>query len=339
MNMAETLRVGIIGAGWPGQAHAKGYAATPGFKLAAVADLIPERRQKLMAEVGIAKEFTDAKELLEDREIDVVSVCLPNHLHAPTAIAALKAGKHVLCERPPALSAAEAKKIQKAAEKAGKVLLYGFQRRFGGGEQAAKQAVEKGYAGEVYHARASWMRTRGIPRGTGWFTDKSKSGGGAIIDLGLSVLDLAWWILGQPVPLSVSASLHQRFGLEVEDAGFALMRFEGGKSLELAASWAINQPPQQQGTGCRLFGQQGTVDVYTSQGAMIYRPFNEKGDAKVTPLKPPKVQGHVAMIRHFRQCILGQATPSAGPAEGLVLMRMIDAIYKSAATGKSVEIK
>jgi predicted dehydrogenase len=336
--MAETLRVGIIGGGWPGQAHAKGYATAGGFKLTGVADLIPERRKQLMAEFSIAKEFDDAKKLLADRDIDVVSICLPNHLHAPIAIAALKASKHVLCERPPALDAKEAKKMQAAAEKAGKVLLYGLQRRFGGGEQAAKQAVEKGYAGEVYHARASWMRTRGIPRGTGWFTDKNKSGGGAMIDLGLSVLDLAWWILGQPKPLSVLASVHRRFGLEVEDAGFALIRFDGGKSIELAAGWAINQPPQQQGTGCRLFGEQGMVDVYTPQGAMIYRSFNEKGEAKATALKPPKVQGHVAMIRHFRQCILGQATPLVGPVDGVLLMRMMDAIYKSAANGKSVPL-
>jgi predicted dehydrogenase len=334
--MAETLRVGIIGGGWPGQAHAKGYAATGGFKLAAVADLIPQRRAKLMAEFAIAKEFTDAKELLADRDIDVVSVCLPNHLHAPVTIAALKAGKHVLCERPPAINGKEAKKMQAAAEKSGKVLLYGMQRRFGGGEQAAKQAIEKGYAGEIYHARASWMRTRGIPRGTGWFTDKAQSGGGALIDLGLSVLDLSWWILGQPTPSSVFASVHKRFGLEVEDAAFALIRFDGGKSLELATSWSINQPPQQRGTGCRLFGEQGMVDVYTPHGAMIYRQFNEKGDAKATPLKPPKVQGHLAMIRHLRQCILGQAAPSVGPAEGVTLMRMVDALYKSAATGKSV---
>jgi predicted dehydrogenase len=337
--MAETLRVGIIGGGWPGQAHAKGYAASGGFKLTAVADLIPERRQKLMAEFGIAKEYTDARELIADRDIDVVSICLPNHLHAPTTIAALKIGKHVLCERPPALDAKEARKMQAAAEKSGKVLLYGLQRRFGGGEQAARQAIEKGYAGEIYHARASWMRTRGIPRGTGWFTDKAQSGGGAVIDLGLSILDLAWWILGQPVPQSVFASVHKRFGLDVEDAGFALIRFEGGKSLELATSWSINQPPQQQGTGCRLYGEHGMVDVYTPHGATIHRQFNEKGEAKATPLKPPKMQGHTAMIRHFRQCILGQATPSGGGAEGVTLMRMVDAIYKSAATGKSAAVK
>jgi len=337
--MPETLRVGIIGAGWPGQAHAKACAAAGGFKLTAVADLIPDRRKALMSEFAIAREYPDAEALLADREINVVSICLPNHLHAPTTIAALKSGKHVLCERPPAISAKEAQKMQSAAKKSGKILLYALQRRFGGGEQAAKQAIEKGYAGEIYHARASWMRTRGIPRGTGWFTDRAQSGGGALIDLGLSILDLSWWLLGQPAPETAFASVHSRFGLEVEDAAFALIRFEGGKSIELATSWSINQPPHQQGTSCRLFGDHAMIDVYTPHGATIYRQFNEKGEAKATPLKPPKMQGHGALIRHFRQCILGEASPSVGPAEGVTLMRLVDAIYKSAATGKSVAVK
>ena len=114
--MPQTLRVGIIGAGWPGQQHAKAYATAGGFKLTAVADLIPDRRTALMSEFAIQKEYPDAKSLLADRDIDVVSICLPNHLHAPTTIAALKSGRHVLCERPPAISANEAKKMQSAAE-------------------------------------------------------------------------------------------------------------------------------------------------------------------------------------------------------------------------------
>src|SRR3954466_13658124 len=105
--MAEILRVGIIGAGWPGTAHAKGYADAGAYKIVAVADLIPQRRQNLMKEHNIPREYADAKDLLADKEIDAVSICLPNFLHAPITIAALKKGKHVMCENPPALSAAE----------------------------------------------------------------------------------------------------------------------------------------------------------------------------------------------------------------------------------------
>src|SRR5207302_1523450 len=190
-------------------------------------------------------------------------------------------GKHVLCEKPPALNAGEAKKVESAAAKAGKIVMYSVQRRFGGAEQAVKQAIEKGYAGDVYHARGTWMRTRGIPMGTGWFIDKSRAGGGALIDIGVHLLDLAWFLLGQPKPISAYGVTHQRFAhtldegkkIDVDDAAFAMLRFEGGKSLELAASWAINQAPTQQGTICRVYGEEAAIEVYTADGAVLYRNF------------------------------------------------------------------
>src|SRR5688572_1805612 len=154
--MGEQTRVGIIGCGWPGAAHAKGYLAAGGFKVVSVADLIPERRRKIMAEFSAQREYSEAKDLIADKEIDAVSICLPNHLHAPTALAALRAGKHVMCEKPPALSAAEARRTDAAAKKTGKVLLYSLQRRFGPHEQAAKAAVAKGYVGDIYHVRSAW---------------------------------------------------------------------------------------------------------------------------------------------------------------------------------------
>ncbi len=145
--MAETVRIGIIGAGWPGQQHARGCLAAGGFKLVAVSDLIPERRKKLMAEFSIAREYADAHDLLKDVEIDAVSICLPNDLHAPISAAALKAGKHVIVETPPGLSAAESRRMQAHSQKHGKVLVYALQRRFGSHEQAAKAAIARGLVG------------------------------------------------------------------------------------------------------------------------------------------------------------------------------------------------
>jgi predicted dehydrogenase len=335
-----------MGAGWPGGMHARGYASAGGFKVVAVADLIPQRRKKMIEEFKIERECAEAKELLAEKDLDAVSVCLPNHLHAAITIAALRAGKHVVCEKPPAMNATEARRIAAAAQRANKVVLYSVQRRFGGAEQAAKQAIVKGYAGEVYHARSAWTRTRGIPIGTGWFTHKDESGGGALIDIGVHMLDLAWHMLGQPKPLSAFGAVHRRFsdlapkdvGDDVEDSAFALVRFEDGKSLELATSWALNQPPQQQGTVCRIFGDKAGVDVYTPNGSVIYRGFSDNGNAKPTPLKPPKVTGHTALMRHFRECVNGKSQPLVGPAEGVMLMKMIDGIYKSAASGKSVTV-
>ena len=150
--MAQAIRVGIMGAGWPGRKHAEGYKGAGGFEVTAVADLIPGRRKAIVQVFPGAREFTDANALLNDPQVDAVSICLPNDLHAPLALAALKAGKHVICETPPTTNASDAKKLVAAAAKAGKVLLYAAQRRFGGAEQAAEQALAKGYAGEIYHA-------------------------------------------------------------------------------------------------------------------------------------------------------------------------------------------
>src|SRR3954462_855944 len=147
---------------------------------------------------------------MKDPNVDAVSICLPNHLHLPAATAALRAKKHVICETPPALSAAEAKRIAAAAAKSGKGLLYAAQRRFGGAEQAARQAIERGYAGEVYHARASWMRTRGIPAGTGGYPEKPRSGGGVMIGPGPQVLSRAWYLRGRPKPLSAFAVMPRK---------------------------------------------------------------------------------------------------------------------------------
>jgi predicted dehydrogenase len=343
----QAIRVAILGAGWPGVKHAEGYKSAGGFEVVAVADRIPGRRKAILQTFPSAREYADANDAVRDVGVDAVSVCLPNDLHAPIALAALKAGKHVICETPPTTTAADAKRIAAAAAKAGKVVLYAAQRRFGGAEQAADQAIAKGYAGDVYHARASWMRTRGIPAGTGWFTDQSKSGGGAMIDLGVQMLDLAWRLLGQPAPLTAFAVAHRRFAdrvpegttFDVEDAAFALLRFEGGKSLELAASWAINQSPRHHGTACRVYGNQGAVEVYTPQGPVLFRNFDEKGEAKEAPLKLPKLVHYPAMMRHFRNCITNSQTPSPSAEDGLVVMRMIDAIYKSIETGRSAEVK
>lgn len=336
------VRLAIVGAGWPGGKHAEGAKASGGYKVVAVADLIPDRRAAVAGQAPGARELEEASSAIREKDVDAVTIALPNHLHAEVAVAALRAGKHVLIEKPPGASAKDARRVAAAAEKAGKVVLYALQRRFGGPEQAARQAITKGYAGEVYHARASWLRTRGVPAGTGWYGKKAESGGGAMIDLGSHLLDLAWWLMDQPKPQGVFAATHRRLGAadagyDVEDAAFALIRFEGGRTLELSAAWALNQPPQQQGTQCRLFGTQGCVDVYTPAGAVIHRQFDARGQSKPTELKPPRLTGHAALMRHFRECILGKTKPLIGPAEGVTLMEIVEALYKSAETGKGVQ--
>lgn len=342
--MGRNLKVGIIGAGWPGVAHARGYEAAGGFDLYAIADLIPARRDELTRQFSLPRQFASAEELLADKLVDVVSVCLPNHLHAPVVCAALKAGKHVLCETPPALSAREVRRMGNLAVKNGKVLLFALQRRFGGCEQAARQAAAKALLGDIYHVRAAWMRTRAVPSGTGWYALLAQSGGGAMADLGLQMLDIGWNLLGDPLPQTVFATAHHRLNpltegsFEVEECATALVRYEGGKCLELAASWAINQPPQQNGAVCRACGTQGALEVYTNEGAVLYRDFDPAGNCKAIALKGPKMIHHGAMMRHFKDCIVNQTPPQIGADRAAMMMETLQAIYQSAQTGKAVTI-
>ena len=342
--MGRILKVGIIGAGWPGAAHARGYQAAGGFELYAVADLVPARREQFCTEFALKTRYASADDLLADKFVDVVSICLPNHLHATTALAALRAGKHVICETPPAISPKEVRQMGKAAEKNARVLLFSLQRRFGGCEQAARQAVAKSLLGDVYHVRAAWMRTRAVPAGTGWYPLKSQSGGGAMADLGLQMLDIGWNLLGDPVPQTVFAATHHRLNplaegnFDVEECATAIVRFADGKCLELAASWAINQPPQQNGAVCRACGTQGALEVYTNDGAVLYRDFDPAGNCKAIPLKGPTMIHHGAMMRHFKDCIAGKSTPQIGSDRAATMMEILQAVYKSAESGKSVNL-
>jgi predicted dehydrogenase len=341
--MAGALKVGIAGGGWPGLRHAEGYRGAGGFKVVAVADLIPERRAKLVETVGTNPQpFADAYDFVKDPNVDVISICLPTDQHVAYAQAAMKAGKHVVIEPPPAPLVKGAKQLAAASEKYNRVLLYAMQRRFGAAEQAARQAVAKGYAGTPYHARAVWTRTRGVPAGTGWYTNAEQSGGGSMLDLGLPLLDLAWSMLAQPAPQTVYCVTHNRLHDvnvgDVEESGAALIKFDDGRVLELVTSWALNQSPTQNGIVCRLFGDAGAVEVYTPRGPLLYRGFGST-DAKETTLKLPKTVGHAAMLRHFRDCVVNGVTPSCGGREGVTLMSIVEAMYKSARTGKSVEVK
>ncbi|MGC4033080.1 MAG: Gfo/Idh/MocA family oxidoreductase [Tepidisphaeraceae bacterium] len=335
--MAQPLRLAVAGLGASGRAHAQA-AAAGGFKLVGVADLIPERLSSVAGPANVALAVDEAMTLATNSNVDALCICLPTHLHVPIATAALKLGKAVMIELPPAPTSKDAKTLAKAAEKAGKPLVYSAVRRFGAAEQSARQAIDKGYVGPVYHARLTALRTRGIPQGTGWYHDKEKTGGGAVVDLALPLIDLLNYLIGPAKPQTVYAVAHDRLTkLPVEEAASVLIKFDTGASAEVSVAWALNQPPGQAGVVCRLSGEVGAVDVYTPQGPVVYRSF-EKGQPKATPLKQPKVAGYDAMLRQFRAQILGEASALPGPTEGVAMMGLAEAIYKSVATGRAVEV-
>ena len=210
--MAKKIKIGIIGLGWPGREHLKGYKQCADAEVVALCDMNTELAGQQTKEHDIAHLFTDHKQMFKEIDLDAGSVCLPNFLHAPITLDALKAGKHVICEKPPALDAKQARKMADTAKKNKLTLMYALCLRFGGAAKLAKDYIEQGELGEIYYGRAVYHRRRGIPMGSGsWFVDKKRSGGGALIDIGVHALDSAWWLMGCPKPVSVSGSAYQKF--------------------------------------------------------------------------------------------------------------------------------
>lgn len=352
------LRVGVIGAGI-GAMHLKYYARNPNVELIAVAGLDDDRVRKVAAEYHVPRTYREYTELLADRSIDAVSVCLPNFLHAPVSIAALEAGKHVLVEKPMALNTAECRRMLAAAAQHRRVLMVGFNRRFRGDVQWLKQHIATGALGKIYYARAFWMRRTGIPRIGSWFVNREQSGGGPLVDLGVHVLDMAMFLLGDPQARTVSASTYAAFGprglkgwegrvaagdlgltYDVEDLATALIRLDGGATLQLEASWATHSSASDD-FGVTLYGTEGGAELfvrdYTHTNTL--RLFTDIGDRPVDLV--PNVSGSgedSGIINCFVEAALRGESLSPTGAEGLRRTAVIEACYRSAAEGREVAL-
>lgn len=356
--MAGTIGVGVIGASTIAEhAHIPGYAQQPDARIVAIADIVAERAQATAERHGIPRAYGAYQDLLADPDVDAVSICTPNALHAPIAIAALELGKHVFCEKPPATSAAEAIRMKATAERSGAVLYFCLNSRFRPDVVQLRRYVEHGELGDVYYAKTAILRRRGGPGG--WFIDKKLSGGGALVDIGVHCIDWTRWAMGNPAPVEVFGAAYSKiksYDLEdhrtwtpadlrdeeppvdragdVDELALATVRFANGATLFAEASWALNIEDNAEST--ELFG--------TRAGARL-RPLrlfrNEYGrmvNLTVQVPDPPWTAGHGRAIRNFLDVIEGRATPIVTPDDGITLMRILDAIYVSAEQGKSVSI-
>jgi predicted dehydrogenase len=347
----KELNIGIIGTGWPGQMHAEALSSVDGARLYACADVNEERRTAFTKQYLPEKIYGEYHDLLNDREVHTTIICLPNFLHFPASLAAIEAGKHVLCEKPPTLNAAEMKVLRAEASKRRLIYYFGRQFRFTAEMRAAKALVDEGRLGRIYHAKATFVRSRGIPVGVGnWFTEKKRSGGGALIDIGVHALDAVWYLMGTPRPVSVSAQVFRNFEhivkvpvFDVEDAAYAFIRFEGGAVVQLEASWAGNLtddiPPK------KHYGRESNNSVlYGTKASIRLKPLSlfedQGGELVAVPLeaKQDEANGFQLQLRNLIDSINGRATPTNNADQAVALMEMIDGIYTSSELGREVPI-
>ena len=355
VDMADKLRVGIIGCG-VGLAHARGYARLPNVEIVALADVSLERCQRITREIPVPDLYSSYEELLQREDIDAVSIALPNYLHAPATLAALESGKHVLVEKPLAMTVAEGEAMVATAARTRRKLMICFNYRFRGDSQAIRRYAEGGGLGEVYFARAGWLRQTGIPGLGSWFTNKALSGGGPLIDLGVHVLDLALWLMGAPEPTAVSGMTYAKFGprgrggwggtrftvgeagYTVEDMATGYVRFANGATLALEVSWA-SFTSHRDDYYVHLFGSEGGAELNVRQYGFAdnVRLYGEAAGA-YTEMIPRYNEGggHETAVAEFVRCIEEDTQPVPGGEDGLRVLRIIQALYQSAAAGREV---
>ncbi|MEO5718119.1 MAG: Gfo/Idh/MocA family oxidoreductase [Chthoniobacterales bacterium] len=347
---ASKVRIGVVGGGWPGQQHARGINASPDAVLQALAEPNQERTAEFQSAYAPATVRADYSDLLGDPAIDAVVICLPNHLHFPATLAALRAGKHVLCEKPPTLNGAEMRVLQEEAEERGLVYYFSRQFRFTPAMRLAHDLISREELGKIYFAEAVWVRSRGIPSGLGgWFTDKQRSGGGTLIDIGIHALDSAWYLMGNPRPVSVTAAVFQNFQhlvktpvFDVEDSAFAFIRFENEAVVHLKTSWAGNltdEIPEGQDFGrelnnCTVYGKKATVRL---KPLTLFQDVNGKLiDKALVPLD--NADSFELQMQNFVDAIKGVAAPINTARQAVYLMEMLDAIYLSSSGRREVPI-
>ncbi len=347
LNPQTTLRMGVVGAGnIYTSGHAPGYAKIKNAKVVAVADINEERARIAAEKLGVPY-FTSVEEMCAEAEIDAVDICTWNNGHAPVCIAAAKAGKHVLCEKPMARSADEARAMEKAVKDAGVRFMLAVPGRFGSANCYIRELYEKGELGDVYYGKTAYVRRRGTP--TGWFTDLEHAGGGPVYDIGIHGIDAAWYLMGTPKPTRVSAIVNTKIGdyqtkgvtkwqgtpcpdnqFNVEDSGMGVIHFENGAMLSFEATWAINAPD---GSSTQVCGTKAgaTVSPLTIYG-------EREGYLSTDSIKVLDNDRFAAEIEHFADKVINGGEVRYPIEQAIQMQEMLDAIYLSGKEGREVII-
>lgn len=353
------MKIAIIGAGGIAcGAHAPAYEKMKNVEVAAVCDVILERAERLAKRLGASNVYTDYIEMLEKENLDAVDICTPNYLHSIIAVEALNRGINVFCEKPDAINVKEAEKMKLAAEQSGKVLMVMRNNRFRTTSSYLKKYIEDGKMGEIYAARCGWQRRRGVPGKGGWFTTKKLSGGGPLIDLGVHMIDLTMWLMGNPKPIAVSGCTYEKFAtsdiadsvnskfgdsvsqgtFDVEDLAMGFIRFDNGACMQIEFSWASNIKGENQFLELRGT-KSGAEWSTTDEQLKIYG--EEYG--KTTNIMPNingdgSIPMHEANLRHFVDVVANGEEPMFVPQQGLNMIKILEAFYKSADEGKEIPL-
>lgn len=350
--MAQKLKVGVIGVRGIANTHFPGWKESPYSEVVALADVDGEVLRRQGEAQGVSLLYEDPRDLIANPDIDIVDICTPNMYHAPLTIAALDAGKHVLCEKPLAPTPDEIRRMIEARDRSGKLLMTAQHFRFDGAARALKAEIENGALGDVYHARSWMLRRSGAPtRPT--FVEKKHSGGGPCIDIGVHILDLTLWMMEHPKPVAVSGVTQDRLrrlpgafsnwggpipeNWDVEEFAAAFVRFDNGATLVLEVAWLLNHP--------KTHGEDMQMWLYGDRGGAHW-PHNLilKTDNTTRQHFDMQLQNKPGGEPHALECMafaeaVATGAPSPVPAEqSLDVITILDGLYRSAAMGAEVRL-
>ena len=367
--MTTTLKVGIIGVGGISATHCSGYAKSRLAEVYAMADLDAEALTLRGSECGVPVErrFNDYRDMLKLHEIDAVSICTPNALHCRQSIDALRAGKHVLCEKPMAMNPAEAQRMLDAAEKAGRKLQIGLHNRFRNDAAYLKALIDAGTLGRIYYARCLAVRRRGVPS-WGVFGQLDKQGGGAVIDIGVHQIDLTWWLMGKPIPVSVAGQTYRTIGDQpghmgmwgpwdhttytVEDFACGMVRFDNGATMLIECGFNVNLETDR--LSSHLVGDKGGAGLGAceKQGSrpeplLLQVEINGHltdclpNDVDALDARSPlgRLSAHEKQVVAFCRSIVQDVGGAVPGSEAIWTQKIIHALYRSAQTGREVRIR
>lgn len=344
------LNLGIIGAGGILVKHMNGYSALKDdVNIAAICDIDEAKLNAAAEKYGIPSKYTDYKDLLARKDIDFVCVLLPNYLHAPVTIEALKAGKHVHCEKPMAMNAAQAQAMIDARNESGKQLMIGLNNRFTPNALFIKEYIDKGMLGEIYFAKTGWVRRDGLPH-AGWFCEKEYSGGGALIDLGVHFIDLVLYYLGYPGFKSVTAKTYRKLGrpetykmyansradetagkcFDVEELATGFVELKNDVDLQFEISWASNIENER--NYYEIYGTDGGVKYVWEAGQEPVLKLFSRINGQLVDIFP-KIKPELYKeneFKHFVECVRMNKKPTVSvPEQAMEMMRLIENIYLS----------
>lgn len=351
--MTKTLKVGVIGLGGISNTHMPGWSASPHTEVVAGSDINPAVFETWRTKYGISRFYENPADLINDPELDIVDICSPNMFHAEQAIAALGAGKHVICEKPLAPTPNEVRKMIAARNQSGKLLMTAQHFRFGGVARAMKAEIDTGILGDVYHAR-SWMLRRGFLPVRPTFIYKKNSGGGPTIDIGVHILDLTLWLMGHPKPVAVSGvartALAKREGafsqsgrtpipqdIDVEDFAAAFVRFDTGATMILEVSWLLHHNTPGEDSRVWLYGTEGGCEFPKAEFMRSNYDTRQYSNTQLT-MTQDTTEPHALECMEFARAIVEGLPSPVPPEESLIVQTILDGIYRSQEAGREVEV-